>query len=54
MTFGQLQIVLGLGRLIAGGDLAIGPVGLFQSLADAPHFIFLEQSGDVQQHVEVT
>ncbi|MNP33993.1 hypothetical protein D3C76_1272590 [compost metagenome] len=50
MTFRQLQVVLGLGRLIAGGDLAIGPIGLLQSLANALHFFFFEQAGNVQQH----
>jgi hypothetical protein len=33
MAFRQLQVVLGLGRLVTGGDLAIGPVGLLQRLA---------------------
>ncbi|MNI73696.1 hypothetical protein D3C73_1297210 [compost metagenome] len=50
MAFGELQIVLGLGRLIAGSDFAVSPIGLFQSLADALHLVFGEQALDVQQH----
>ena len=50
MTFRQLQIVLGLGRLVAGGDLAVRPICLLQSLADALHFFFREHAGNVQQH----
>ena len=54
MAFRQLQIVFGLGRLIAGGDLAIGPIRLLQRLANALHFFFAEQAGDVQQHGDRT
>ncbi|MNG27689.1 hypothetical protein D3C84_1128460 [compost metagenome] len=50
MAFRQLQIVLGLGRLIAGGNLAIGPISLFQSPPNALHFFFFEQAWNVQQH----
>ncbi|MNT95721.1 hypothetical protein D3C72_2376520 [compost metagenome] len=50
MTFRQLQIVFGLRRLVAGGDLAIGPIGLLQSLANALHLVFFKQAGNVQQH----
>ncbi|MNI47764.1 hypothetical protein D3C73_1022980 [compost metagenome] len=50
MTFRQLQIVLGLGRLITGRDLAVSPIGLLQSLTNAPHFFIVEQAGNVQQH----
>ncbi|MNY76921.1 hypothetical protein D3C86_2166620 [compost metagenome] len=47
MPLGQLQVVLGLGRLMTGRDLAIGPIGLFQSLANAQHFLAGKQAGNV-------
>ncbi|MNR21057.1 hypothetical protein D3C85_1379340 [compost metagenome] len=50
MAFRQLQVVLGLGRLVAGRDLAVGPVGLLQRLADTGQFIGVKQAGDVKQH----
>ncbi|MNC27967.1 hypothetical protein D3C75_761570 [compost metagenome] len=50
VAFRQLQVVLGLGRLVAGRDLAVGPVGLLQRLADTGQFIGVKQAGDVKQH----
>ncbi|MNJ68571.1 hypothetical protein D3C77_648300 [compost metagenome] len=50
VAFRQLQVVLGLGRLVASRDLAVGPVGLLQRLADTGQFISVEQAGDVKQH----
>ncbi|MNN15514.1 hypothetical protein D3C81_1286200 [compost metagenome] len=35
IVLGQLQVVLGLRRLVAGGQLAVEPLRLFQRLADA-------------------
>jgi hypothetical protein len=45
MAFRQLQVVLGLGRLVTGRDLAVGPVGLLQRLANTGQFISVEQAG---------
>ncbi|MCY1429252.1 hypothetical protein D9M71_451620 [compost metagenome] len=50
MTFRQLQVVLGLRRLITRRNLAIGPVGPLQRLADTGQFISVEQAWDVKQH----
>jgi hypothetical protein len=50
MAFGQLQIVLGFRRLVPGGDLAVRPLGLFQSFTDAQHFLTGKQARDVQEH----
>ncbi|MCY1248595.1 hypothetical protein D9M72_620400 [compost metagenome] len=51
MLLRQLQVVLGLGRLVAGGGLAVSPVGLLQGGADAGDFLAGEDAGNVQQHV---
>jgi NADH:ubiquinone oxidoreductase subunit H len=45
MAFGQLQVVLGLGRLVPGGDFAVGPIGVLQGLADALHFLASNRPG---------
>jgi hypothetical protein len=45
MAFRQLQVVLGLGRLVTGGDFAVGPIGLLQRLADALHFFAENRPG---------
>ena len=50
VAFGQLQVVLGLGGLVPGGDSTVGPVGGFQGLANALHFLTREQAGNMQQH----
>ncbi|MNH23884.1 hypothetical protein D3C79_837960 [compost metagenome] len=47
MAFGKLQVVLGLGRLITRGDLAVGPLGPLQRLTDTRDFLGGEQSGNV-------
>lgn len=54
VPFWQLQVVLGLGRLVAGSHLAIGPVSLLQGLANTGQFVSGEQAWDVQQHGKVT
>lgn len=50
VPFWQLQVVLGLSRLITRGDLAVGPVRLLQRLTDAGEFVGVEQTGNVKQH----
>ncbi|MNN89191.1 hypothetical protein D3C81_2069680 [compost metagenome] len=50
MAFRQLQVVLGLGRLISGSHLAISPVGLLQRLADTGQLVSVKQAWDVKQH----
>lgn len=46
----QLQVVLGLGRLVAGGRLAVGPFRLLQGCADPGDFLGGEDGGNMQQH----
>ncbi|MNP07018.1 hypothetical protein D3C76_990270 [compost metagenome] len=53
MVLRQLQVVLGPGRLVAGGDLAVRPVGLLQGGADTGDFLAGEDAGNVQQHGNV-
>jgi hypothetical protein len=50
MAFGQLQVVFGFGGLVPGGDFTVSPIGVFQGLTDALHFLAREQAGNVQHH----
>ena len=50
IVFRQLRIVLGLGRLMAGGDASIGPAGLLQARPAMGDLFGGEDLGDVQQH----
>ena len=50
MAFRQLQIVLGLGGLIAGRDFAVSPVRLLQCLANTQDFFTGKQAGNMQEH----
>ncbi|MNM63748.1 hypothetical protein D3C81_751230 [compost metagenome] len=46
MAFRQLQVVLGLGRLVTRGDLAVGPFGLLQRLTNALNLLGGKQAGN--------
>ena len=50
IVLGQLQVVLGLRRLVAGGDPAVLPVGFLQRLADTADLVAGEHLRYVQQH----
>ena len=42
MVFGQLQVVLDLRRLAAGGDAAVDPVGRVEQAARMRHLLGVE------------
>src|SRR5690606_27347467 len=50
VRFGQLQVLLGLRRLVTGGGLAVGPVRFLQALAGYGHLLTREYIRDMQQH----
>src|ERR1700677_4069334 len=50
MVFRDLKVVLGLGRLVSGGDATIHPFGLAQKLGGLGELIGREKVGDLQEH----
>ena len=46
IVLGQLQVVFGARRLVAGGDAAIEPFGRFERGADAGHLFCRKDLGD--------